>query len=152
MFFNRLFEHWERHSFGVWILRNKENGDLIEQCGLRWCYEDNPEIEMVYAIAPSYWGKAIATEAAKASIIYGEEQLTPDYIMAITAPTNYASHSYHAKSWAEISEKCSLLCYTLRLLPDLAPRIASAMILLRFEGQSYAKIERLSCVNVYIED
>ena len=61
---------------------------------------------MVYAIARSYWGKGFATQAAKAALKYGFEQLKPDYIMAITAPTNYASHSCYAKSRAEISEKC----------------------------------------------
>ena len=33
LFFNRFLSHWERHSFGVWILRDKENRDLIGQCG-----------------------------------------------------------------------------------------------------------------------
>lgn len=91
LFFNRFFEHWKRHQFGVWILRDKENGELIGQCGLRWCYEYSPEIEMVYAIAKYHWGKGIASEAAKASIKYGFEQLKPNKIMAIAAPTNLAS-------------------------------------------------------------
>lgn len=97
LFFNRFFEHWERHYFGVWILRDKENGDLIGQCGLRWCYEYTQEIELVYAIAPSYWGRGIATEAARASLKYGFEELTPDYIMAITGRTNYASQKVMQK-------------------------------------------------------
>jgi ribosomal-protein-alanine N-acetyltransferase len=88
----RLFmEHWGHYQFGVWVLRDKENGELIGQCGLRWCYEYTPEIELVYAIAKSYWGKGIATEAAKAAVRYGFEELKPDYIMALTAPTNLAS-------------------------------------------------------------
>lgn len=75
LFFNRFFEHWKRHQFGVWILRDKINGDLLGQCGLRWCYEYTLEIELVYATAHTYWSKRIATEAAKAAIRYGFEQL-----------------------------------------------------------------------------
>lgn len=91
LFFNRFFEHWKVHQFGVWILRDKESGELIGQCGLRWCYKYSPEIEMVYAIAKSHWGKGIACEAALASIRYGFEQLNSNKIMAIAAPTNLAS-------------------------------------------------------------
>lgn len=36
-------------------------------------------------------GKGIATEAAKASLSSGFEQLKLDKIMALTAPTNFAS-------------------------------------------------------------
>lgn len=86
-----LIEHWKRYQFGVWVLRDRQNGDLIGQCGLRWCYEYTPEIELLYAIARTHWGKGIATEAAKASIRYGFEKLKPDHIMALTAPINQAS-------------------------------------------------------------
>jgi ribosomal-protein-alanine N-acetyltransferase len=45
----------------------------------------------VYALARGYWGKGIATEAAKASLRYGFEELKAEQIMALAAPTNFAS-------------------------------------------------------------
>lgn len=47
--------------------------------------------------ARSEGGGARASTAAQASVRYGFEQLTLDYIMAITAPTNYASQQVMQK-------------------------------------------------------
>ncbi|WP_017316189.1 GNAT family N-acetyltransferase [Mastigocladopsis repens] len=90
LFFNRFLEHWERHSFGLWLVFDKQEGNLIGQCGLRFL-EGSLEYELVYAVARAYWGKGIATEAAKASLRYGFEELKAEQIMALTAPTNFVS-------------------------------------------------------------
>ncbi|MEI2583487.1 GNAT family N-acetyltransferase [Scytonema sp. PRP1] len=44
----------------------------------------------MYTLARGYWGKGIATEAAKVSLRYGFEELKAQ-IMALAAPTNFAS-------------------------------------------------------------
>lgn len=90
LFFNRFFEDWERHNFGVWLVFDKKEENLIAQSGLRFL-ESSLEYELVYALARGYWGKGIATEAAKASLRYGFEELKAEQIMALAAPTNFAS-------------------------------------------------------------
>ncbi|RCJ19702.1 hypothetical protein A6770_06070 [Nostoc minutum NIES-26] len=36
LFFNSFVEHWERHKFGLWVIFDKQGGDLTGQCGLRF--------------------------------------------------------------------------------------------------------------------
>ena len=63
---------------------------LIGRCGL--VHLDNtPEIEVGYLFAADCWGKAYATEAARAALDYGFTELDLDRIVAITRPENLAS-------------------------------------------------------------
>jgi RimJ/RimL family protein N-acetyltransferase len=86
-FFN---EHWEAHGFGVWAVVERASGAVIGQCGLNHLPEP-VEIEVLYALAKSAWGKGIATEAAAASVQYGFMQAGLDRIIALAVPENTAS-------------------------------------------------------------
>ncbi len=83
-------ESFESRGFGNWAVIHKENGELIGFCGFR-SLEDEPEIELLYGISTPYWGMGLATEAARAAIRYGFEEVGFDRILGITDTENLAS-------------------------------------------------------------
>ncbi len=86
----RFKEHWTQHQFGVWAVVEKSSGELIGHCGLQYL-ADTPEVEVLYALAKPYWGKGLTTEAARASVQFGFEQVKLDRIVAVAVPANIAS-------------------------------------------------------------
>ncbi|MCI0488567.1 MAG: GNAT family N-acetyltransferase [Blastocatellia bacterium] len=74
-------ESFERHGFGQWVVFLKEEISLIGFCGFR-LFDDPPEVEILYGIAPEYWGEGLATEAAKAMIRCGFEEHSFERIFA----------------------------------------------------------------------
>lgn len=64
-------ESFINRGFGFWSLFLKENNaDLVGFCGLR-VFGTLDEIEILYGIHPSHWGKGLATEAAEAVLNFG---------------------------------------------------------------------------------
>lgn len=82
--------HWEHHGFGVWAVTDKETGELIGQCGLKYL-PDSPEVEILYALDMPYWGRGLATEAARAALGHGFEAVNLDRVVAVAKPENAAS-------------------------------------------------------------
>jgi len=83
-------KHWDEHGFGWWALEPREKNELIGWSGLQFLPETD-EIEVAYLLAPAYWGQGLATEAAKASLRYGFEELGLENVVAIVHPENAAS-------------------------------------------------------------
>jgi ribosomal-protein-alanine N-acetyltransferase len=55
--------HWERHGFGLWLLRDRATGELLGRGGLQ--YTDavgGHDVEVAWAIVPERWGQGLATE------------------------------------------------------------------------------------------
>lgn len=86
----RTIEGFKKRGFGIWAATHKEQGTLLGYCGLVFL-DDTPEIELLYGFASKYWGAGYATEAARACLRYGFEQLKFERIVAITRPQNTAS-------------------------------------------------------------
>jgi len=78
------------NGYGLWAVFPGEEDRLIGFCGF-WHFHDPPELELLYGIAPSHWGQGLATEAARAMIRYGFEELGFDRIAASTDTPNLAS-------------------------------------------------------------
>jgi ribosomal-protein-alanine N-acetyltransferase len=89
--------HWQQHGFGVWAVCDRTHNQLIGQCGLN-CLPDNNEVEVLYRLDRSYWNQGLATEAAKASLRYGFEQVMLNWIVALTLPHHQASRRVMEKS------------------------------------------------------
>jgi ribosomal-protein-alanine N-acetyltransferase len=53
----------------------KDNGQLIGSCGIRKETVDDIEAELGYEIAPDYWERAYATEAAREMVRFGFEEM-----------------------------------------------------------------------------
>lgn len=86
----RTIEGWRKRGFGLWAVAGKDDDRVIGYCGLIFL-EDTPEIEVAYGLAQSFWGRGLATEAARASLRYGFEELKLDVIVAVVNPENAAS-------------------------------------------------------------
>lgn len=87
-------ENFQQHGFGFWILSLKNDPRPVGFGGLRQFKNQESgadEIEILYGLAPEYWGRGLATEAAQAFLRYGFEELGLEIIYAGADPPNEAS-------------------------------------------------------------
>ena len=80
----------EQHGFGRCAVILKEMGELIGWCGLTFLDETN-DVEIGYGVAKAFWKKGIITEAARAMLRYGFEELKLPRIVAVAMPENEGS-------------------------------------------------------------
>ena len=68
-YLERNLEHWVEYGFGIWMLRDPDSGTLIGRAGLRHILvEQSDEVELAYALLPQWWGRGLATTAARACV------------------------------------------------------------------------------------
>jgi ribosomal-protein-alanine N-acetyltransferase len=92
-------DHWERHGFGLWLLRDRDTGELVGRGGLQ--HTDaigGSAVEAAWAIVPERWGQGLATELAQASVAVAFESLGLAELIAITLPDNVASRRVMEKA------------------------------------------------------
>ena len=85
-------DHWDRHRFGLWLLRDRESGAMVGRGGLQ--YTDaigGFAVEAAWTIVPDRWGQGLATELAQASVAVAFDVLDLHDLIAITLPDNLAS-------------------------------------------------------------
>jgi ribosomal-protein-alanine N-acetyltransferase len=88
----RQLSLWERHGFGLWLLRDRASGEFVGRGGLE--YTNAPgrlSVELAWAIVPGRWGQGLATELARAAARTGFEDLDVIELVALTLPHNAAS-------------------------------------------------------------
>ena len=105
----RVLPDYARHGFGRWavILKTEpiqnlagDSGLLVGVAGLKRL-DELGEVDIGYRLLPEYWGRGLATEAARAAIDYGFRVLKlPRIIGLVDAP--------HAAS-IRVLEKCGLV-------------------------------------------
>ncbi|MDR9468903.1 GNAT family N-acetyltransferase [Marinospirillum sp.] len=81
-------------GWGFWALELKETGEFIGFTGLHAPTDPLPFvpcIEIGWRLAKSHWGKGYATEAARAALKVGFEQLHLEEILSFAAVGNQAS-------------------------------------------------------------
>jgi ribosomal-protein-alanine N-acetyltransferase len=86
-------KHWEKHGYGWWAvcaLSPTGSSPLIGWAGLQYLPETD-EIEVGYLLGKGYWGRGLATEAARSSVQFGFEDLGIEAIVGIVHPENVAS-------------------------------------------------------------
>jgi RimJ/RimL family protein N-acetyltransferase len=86
--------HWDEHGFGQWVVEIPGEAGFIGVVGLETVsYEAHftPAVEVAWRLARTYWGRGYATEAARAALDYGFEQLGLTEIVALTVPANQRS-------------------------------------------------------------
>jgi len=89
-------EHFHAHGFGVWAVEAPGVAPFIGFLGLQHVgFEAHftPAVEVGWRLSPAHWGKGYATEAAKAALRFGFENLNLDQIVAFTVPANKPSWS-----------------------------------------------------------
>lgn len=95
-------DHWDRHGFGLWLLRERETGEAVGRGGLQYTHTAGlHDVEAGWAIAPERWGQGLATELAHACVEVGFEQLGLRQIVAFTLPDNVASRRVMEKTGFE---------------------------------------------------
>jgi len=88
---NYFLAGWTDYGFGWWAVVLKESAELIGHCGLQFIHV-TPEVEVTYGLARPYWRKGLASEAARACLLYGFAELKLDRIYALADPGNIGSH------------------------------------------------------------
>lgn len=84
--------YYGQYGYGLWATIFKESGDFIGRCGLLpWEIEGRVEIEVAYLLDKRYWGRGLATEAARALANYAFEQLHAPRVICMADPKNTAS-------------------------------------------------------------
>ncbi|MEE5113720.1 GNAT family N-acetyltransferase [Pseudomonas alliivorans] len=79
-------------GFGPQAVIEVETNRLIGFCGLNAEQVDQVmEVEIGYRLAPSYWGRGLASEAALATLRHGFQTLQLTSVIAIVQPENIAS-------------------------------------------------------------
>jgi len=93
-FVDRIEAHFELHGFGFWAVEPREAERLSGFVGLsipRFEMNFTPCVEVGWRLAHRDWGKGFATEAARAVLSFGFEQLGLDEIVSFTIPANRRS-------------------------------------------------------------
>lgn len=66
-------------------------GRLLGYCGLRPLPDVTDAVELLYALAPRYWGLGLATEAAGLALSWGFSTLAITEVLGLAAPENVGS-------------------------------------------------------------
>ena len=77
-------------SAGLWAIRLQGTEAIIGFVGFRPFF-DPPELQLLYGLLPAYWGRGLATEAARAVIQFGFDVAGFDRVVAATDTPNQAS-------------------------------------------------------------
>ncbi len=86
----KRLERWQTQGFGQFGVFDKFAGNLIGYSGFQ--YLDQTElVEIYYGFFKKHWGKGFATEAARAVLRFGFEQVKLPKIAAVTHPENHES-------------------------------------------------------------
>lgn len=84
----KSIRHYAEHGFGMWAVVEKSSGLVIGRAGLETLDDD---VEVAWLLDKPWWGKGLATEAARASVGYGFAVLELRRIVAAAIPENEAS-------------------------------------------------------------
>jgi RimJ/RimL family protein N-acetyltransferase len=95
----RNLDHWDRHGFGLWVFRDRNDLRFAGRGGLRRVLvEGAGEVELAYGFMPEFWGRGLATEVARAILALASEHLGLDDVACFTLPTNLASRRVMEKA------------------------------------------------------
>jgi ribosomal-protein-alanine N-acetyltransferase len=103
--------HYPRYGFGLWATVLKETGAFIGRCGLLpWTRSEAAsgrialapsdaeppekgklEVEVAYLLARPYWGRGLATEAARGIVDHAFGDLGRSRLICLFEPDNLAS-------------------------------------------------------------
>lgn len=92
-------KQWEENDFGLWMFYLKETGEWVGRGGLRQVDIDGKhEIEVGYALMPSFWNQGLATEIAMACVEMAFEIFRLHDIVCFTLTNNNASQRVMEKA------------------------------------------------------
>jgi [ribosomal protein S5]-alanine N-acetyltransferase len=75
---------------GMWFVQLRGSGTVAGFAGFR-LIDESPDLELMYALYPAYWGRGFATEASKAVLEYLWLETAFERVFARTDPPNVQS-------------------------------------------------------------
>lgn len=87
----RIRGHFERHGFGLWAVEVPGVTRFAGFTGVQVVPFCEEWVEVGWRLARSSWGHGYATEAARAAVRYGFDQLGLAEIVSMTVPANVRS-------------------------------------------------------------
>jgi RimJ/RimL family protein N-acetyltransferase len=81
---------WAEHGHGMLAVLDRVSGRFLGRAGLRY-WPQFDETELGWALRREAWGHGYATEAGRACIDWGFQQLPVEYLTAMIQPANARS-------------------------------------------------------------
>ena len=82
--------HWDMRGYGQWAIEEQASGRFIGRAGIinpvEW-----PGPEVGYLLGCAWWGHGFATEAARAAMDWGFDQIGFTDLLSLIDPTNQPS-------------------------------------------------------------
>lgn len=79
-------------QLGLWATIFKETDQFIGRCGLLpWTIDERNEVEVAFALSKDYWGRGLATEAARGIVQYAFGTLKLSRLICLIDEANHAS-------------------------------------------------------------
>lgn len=92
-------EQWERRGFGMWLLRDRETGEMVGRGGLAVTpVTGAEEVAVDWSIVPERWNQGLATEFARAAVAVAFECVGLERLISMTLPHNRASRRVMEKA------------------------------------------------------
>ena len=83
---------WQLRGYGMWAVEDKASGELLGRVG--YIHPEGwPGIELAWALARPFWGRGLATEAARACLDFGFTSLGFSHVISLIHPDNRRSIS-----------------------------------------------------------
>jgi RimJ/RimL family protein N-acetyltransferase len=87
---SRTLADYQKHGFGRWACVLRTTNSVIGFAGLKYL-DEREEVDIGYRLLPQYWRRGLATEAGRAVLNFGFDQLRLERIIGLVDPRNAAS-------------------------------------------------------------
>lgn len=85
-------DHWKRHGWGPWIVRDAATRAMVGRIGIESCtIGGRDEVEVAWMVAADRWGEGLATEMAREAVRAAFEVVGLEDVVAYTLSDNEAS-------------------------------------------------------------
>ena len=108
-------QYWRTGNYGFWAVVLKESNNAIGWSGT-WNLAETKEKEIGFAIAPPFWGRGLATEAARVALRYSFENRGATKTVAVARPENLASRRVMEKLGMKFETERYFASYGLKLV------------------------------------
>ena len=93
-----VHRHADLHGFSMWAVDEREGEPVVGIAGLIWVEGHGPDVEAAYVLRRDRWGRGYATEALRAVLEIGHDELGLDRIVALAYPANEPSRRVMEKA------------------------------------------------------
>ena len=91
-FLAAMIEHWDRHGYGLFVLRTIGENAFVGYAGLRHVHVSGAdEVEILYAVLPEFWGRGLTAEFSAELKRLALERFELPSVIAFTLPSNRRS-------------------------------------------------------------